>query len=236
MSCYFKSIEDKYNPLLSYKNPVIVKAHIKLDKRDIRFNVGCIKDIDFIVRKITKDISAKYKCLAFSTFNEINIVLNNPSDLVENGKLETHDVVSLFSQEIFMRYNELTFSKKRSFVSVNAFNVFEDKVKSYLYSRQSIGFNNYVSTLGAKMFSYNQLKNKSREEILDIIETISPSLVSLKKYIRDGYASSNGKEIELYKIKDLNSISELLVNCNETVPIINKETIISLQDDIVEDI
>lgn len=229
MSHYFKGIENKYNPLLSFKNPVVIKAHIKLDNRDIKLNVGTIKEVDFIVRKITKDISAKYKCFAFSTFNEINIVLNNPHDLVPHGKLETHNLVSLFSQEIFMRYNELSFSKKRNFVSVNAFNIFEEKLKSYIYSRQSIGFNNYVSLLGSKLFSYNQVKNKSREEILDIIETISPSLISVKKYIKEGYASSNGKEVDIYKITDFNKI-------NEPATFTEKQFIINLTDDIEEDI
>ena len=233
MSYYFKGIEDKYNPLLSFKNPVVIKAQIKLDNRDIRLNTGTIKEIDFVVRKITKDISLKYKCLAFSTFNEINIIINDPKQLVNNGKLETHNLVSLFSQEIFMRYNELSFNKRINFVSVNAFNVFEDKLKSYIYSRQSIGFNNYVSTLGSKLFSYNQVKNKSREEILDIVEKISPSLMPLKKYIKEGYASSNGSEVEIYKIKDFNNIDIVEDKIKYTTP--SQPTII-LDDELYDDI
>lgn len=229
MSCYFKSIEDKYNPLLSVQKPVVVKANIQLDKNDVKFNAGDIREIDFIVRKIAKDISVKYKCVVFSTFNEINIVLNNTLFLTKRGKLETHNVVSLFSQEIFMRYNELTFSRKKSFVSVNAFNIFEDKIKSYLYSRQSVGFNNYVSLLGTKLFPCSQVKNKNREEILDIIETINPNLGLLKKYIKEGYASSNGIEIELYKINDLNNIQEVETS-------INVESIIDSFNDVEEDI
>lgn len=230
MSCYFKNVEDRYNPLLSFKRPVVIKAQIKIDKQDVKLNIGNIKEIDFIIRKITKDLSVKYKCLAFSTFNEINIILDNPSIIMDKNKLETHDVVSLFSQEIFMRYNELTFSKKRSFVSVNAFNIFEDKIKSYLYSRQSVGFNNYVSILGSKLFSYNQVKSKSREDVLDIIETISPNLKFLRKHIKEGYASSNGKEIALYRINDLSSLNEIADINNNT------EQIIASYDSIEEDL
>lgn len=229
MSYYFKGIENKYNPLLSFKNPVVIKAYIQLDNRDIKLNAGAIKEIDFIVRKITKDISYKYKCFAFSIFNEINIVLNNPQDLALNGKLESHSLVSLFSQEIFMRYNELSFGKKINFVSVNVFNIFEEKIKPYIFNRQSIGFNNYVSMLGSKLFSYNQVKNKSREEILEIIEIINPSLLSLKKYIREGYASLNGKEIDIYEITNFKDIDKLVVATQE-------ELIINFKDDIEEDL
>ena len=229
MNCYFKKIENKYNPLLSFKRPVVIRAKIKIDAKDVRLNSGNINEIDFIVRKITRDISTEYKCLAFSTFNEINIVLNNPELLINSNKLESHDIVSLFSQEIFMRYNELTFSKKRNFVSVNAFNIFEDKIKSYLYSRQSSGFNNYVSLLGAKLFSPNQVKNKNREEILDIIESIRPSMKFLKKQIKEGYMIANGQEIELCK---LNSLNDIKVDSN----IKNDVHIVSLHEDIEEDL
>lgn len=229
MSNYFKNIEDKYNPLLSFKNPVIVKAQIKLDKDDVRINSRDIRDVDFTIRKIARDISIKYNCLTFSTFNEINIVLDNPEDLKKKGKLETHDVVSLFSQEIFMRYNDLSFSKKRNFVSVNAFNVFEDKIKSYLYSRQSVGFNNYVALLGSKLFSYNQTINKNREEILDILETIRPSLKSVRAYLKEGYTTSNGTELSLHDIGSINDLKN--INFED-----KQNSFISFSEDLEEDI
>ena len=229
MSRYFKNYEDKYNPFLSSKKPVVVKAKINIDKEDIRLNVGNVKEIDSIVRKIAKDLSRKYECIAFSSFNEIDLIIENPSKMLVKNKLETHNVVSLFSQEIFMRYNELNRSQKVNFVSVNTFNLFEDKVKSYLYNRQSVGFNNYVSTLSSKIFSYSQIKNKNKEELLSIIENISPSLKLIKKYIKDGFTSLNGIEIELHDIGNINKYNEYKVNATET-------QIIRISDDsIVEE-
>ena len=203
MSRYFKNYEDKYNPFLSSKKPIVVKARINIDKEDIRLNVGNVKEIDSIVRKITKDLSRKYECVAFSSFNEINLIIENYSKMLVNNKLESHNIVSLFSQEIFMRYNELNRNQKMNFVSVNVFNLFEDKVKSYLYNRQSVGFNNYVSILSSKIFSYSQVKNKNKEELLSIIENISPSLKLIKRYIRDGFASLNGIEIDLHDVGNI---------------------------------
>lgn len=229
MSRYFKNYEDKYNPFLSSKKPVVVKAKINIDKEDIRLNVGNVKEIDSIVRKIAKDLSRKYGCIAFSSFNEIDLIIENPSKMLVKNKLETHNVVSLFSQEIFMRYNELNRSQKVSFVSVNTFNLFEDKVKSYLYNRQSVGFNNYVSTLSSKIFSYSQIKNKNKEELLSIIENISPSLKLIKKYIKDGFTSLNGIEIELHDIGDINKYNEYKVNTTEA------QTIRISDDSVVEE-
>lgn len=229
MSRYFKNYEDKYNPFLSSKKPIVVKARINIDKEDIRLNVGNVKEIDSIVRKITKDLSRKYECVAFSSFNEINLIIENSSKMLVNNKLESHNVVSLFSQEIFMRYNELNRSQKMNFVSVNAFNLFEDKVKSYLYNRQSVGFNNYVSILSSKIFSYSQVKNKNKEELLSIIENISPSLKLIKRYIRDGFASLNGIEIDLH---DIGNIDKSKI---QTATSVEAQTITISTDSVIEE-
>lgn len=214
MSRYFKNYEDKYNPFLSIKKPIVVKAKVNINKNNIRFNVGNVKEVDSIVRKVTRDLSRKYNCLAFSSFNEINLIITNPSKIMlDNGKLETHNIVSLFSQEIFIRYNELNSNREVNFVSVNTFNIFEDKIKSYLYDRQSTGFNDYISFLASKLFSYSQLKNKKKEELLDIIESISPNLKLIKKYIKNGFTVLNGFEVE---VNDINNINSNNISIKET--------------------
>lgn len=213
MSRYFKNYEDKYNPFLSIKRPIVIKAKVNVNKNDVRFNVGNVKEIDSTVRKVTRDLSRKYNCLAFSSFNEINLIITNPSKIISNkGKLETHNVVSLFSQEIFMRYNELSRNRDVNFVSVNTFNIFEDKIKSYLYDRQTVGFNDYISFLASKLFSYSQLKNKKKEELLDIIESISPSLKLIKKYIKNGFTVLNGFEVEVNDINNIRDINNINSN------------------------
>lgn len=210
MSRYFKKYEDKYNPFLSVKKPIVIKAKVNVNKNDIRFNVGNVKEVDSTVRKVTRDLSRKYNCLAFSSFNEINLIITNPNKIMlDRNKLETHNVVSLFSQEIFMRYNELSNNRNIDFVTVNTFNIFEDKIKSYLYDRQVVGFNDYVSLLSSKLFSYSQLKNKKREELLDIIESISPSLKLIKKYIKDGFTVLDGFELEVSDIDDINNLNNI---------------------------
>lgn len=208
MSRYFKNYEDKYNPFLSSKKPIVVKAKVNIDKSDIRLKVSNIKEIDAIVRKVTRDLSRKYNCIGFSSFNEINLVIVDTKTLSNNNnKIDTQSIVSLFSQEIFIKYNELTRNRDTRFVSVNVFNIFEDRVKSYLYTRQSSGFNDYISLLSSKLFSASQIKNKKREELLDIIEDISPSLKLIKRYIKDGYTVLNGFESEVHNINDLNNLN-----------------------------
>ena len=232
MSRYFKNYEDKYNPFLSIKKPIVVKAKVNIDKKDVRFNVGNVKEIDSTSRKVARDLSRKYNCLAFSSFNEINLIITNPGKIIsDKNTLETHNVVSLFSQEIFMRYNEISRNRNINFVSVNTFNIFEDKIKSYLYDRQSSSFNNYISFLASKLFSYSQVKNKKREELLEIIESISPSLKHMKKYIKDGFTVLNGFELE---VNDINSINDIK-NINN-VDIIKKESMLnqsSLSSDFI---
>lgn len=207
MSRYFRNYEDKYNPLLSFKNPVVIKARVNIDKNDIKFNVGSITEIDSIVRKVASDLSNKYNCIAFSSFNEINLIIEDPSSLSNNNKLDTHQIVSLFSQEIFMLYNRFTHNQKTKFVSVNTFNIFKDRVNSYLYSRQSICFSNYVCLLSSKLFPKSQIINKSNEEMLAVLEDIKPSLKSIKNYIKSGFVSVNGIETNLLNINKLKSVN-----------------------------
>lgn len=111
-----------------------------------------------------------------------------------------------------MRYNELSRNRDVNFVSVNTFNIFEDKIKSYLYDRQTVGFNDYISFLASKLFSYSQLKNKKKEELLDIIESISPSLKLIKKYIKNGFTVLNGFEVEVNDINNIRDINNINSN------------------------
>lgn len=208
MSRYFKNYEDKYNPFLSSKKPIVVKAKVNIDKSDIRLKVGNIKEIDSNIRKVTRDLSSKYNCIGFSSFNEINLIITNPELISKSDKLDTQSVVSLFSQEIFMKYNELNRSRHVNLVSVNVFNIFEDRIKSYLYTRQANGFNDYVSLLSSKLFSPSQVKNRKREDLLSIIEEISPSLKLVKKYIRDGFTVLNGLESEVHNLDNIRNLKD----------------------------
>ena len=217
MSRYFKNYEDKYNPFLSSKKPIVVKAKVNIDKSDIRLKVGNIKEIDSNIRKVTRDLSSKYNCIGFSSFNEINLIITNPELISKSDKADfkfqiynrdTQSVVSLFSQEIFMKYNELNRSRHVNLVSVNVFNIFEDRIKSYLYTRQANGFNDYVSLLSSKLFSPSQVKNRKREDLLSIIEEISPSLKLVKKYIRDGFTVLNGLESEVHNLDNIRNLKD----------------------------
>jgi prophage DNA circulation protein len=101
-----------------------------------------------------------------------------------------------------MRYNTPHINHKVKFVSVNTFNIFEDKVKSYICNRQAVCFNNYVTTLASKLFTYSQIKNNSNDELLRILENIKPSLKSIKSYIRNGALNVNGRESNISNMHD----------------------------------
>lgn len=207
MSMQFKFIENKYNPLLSRKKPLIVKASIKVPKDELKLNISSIKDIDFISRKIAKDLSYEYNCVAFSSFNEISILIEDFTKIEEIvGKLESHSVVSLFSQEISNMYNQLSLNNQKTFVKVNTFNIHEEKIKNYFYDRQACAFNNYILLLSSKVFSITMVQNKKQDELLRIMEDMSPNLKSLRKYIKDGFTVKKGFEIEISDMeKDVNA-------------------------------
>lgn len=235
MGDYYKTHEDKYNPFLSLRKPVVVKVALDLNPSDFQLKTGSVEGINLAIAKIAKDISREYKCTAFAIFNEINIVIKNPQVLSNKNKLESQYVAGLFAQEVFMRYNNLICSTQPVFVSANVFNLYEDKIRSYLFNRQFKGFNNYVFALGSKLFSHNQLKNKKKEEILSIINEISPSLKSIEKSIKHGYTSLEGVEIELNDVGRI-AKNELKITTGKTYKLDNINNLTVIKDEIDEDI
>lgn len=100
-----------------------------------------------------------------------------------------------------------------------------------------MGFNNYVFTLGSKLFSQNQLKNKKREEILEIINSISPSLKSMEKTIKNGYTSLEGIEIELTDVERVTKKAILTKsNKNSSVVVDGFKSVTFINNELDEDI
>lgn len=194
MKDYFQVAQNKYNPLLSDLKPIVIRIFIDTKKSNVNFNDDNPYSISNALNVFTKKFSREYQCIGIINFNEVNFIFNN-ADILKNKfkKLETQSINSQFSQEIFYKLNtELNINGNLIYPKINVFNIFDNKIKSYVCHRQNQGFNNYLRYSISKYMKFSESYKKNKYEILEILNSIKPISKSKLEYIKNGFIYKEG--------------------------------------------
>lgn len=220
MKDYFQISQNKYNPLLSESKPIVIRVYIDTKKTSLNFDDDTINGISNLLNSFTKKFSREYNCIGIVNFNEINFIFNDSSILKKKFKqLETQLLNTTFSQEIFYALNnEFSIHNTVIYTKINIFNIFDNKIKSYINHRQSQGFNNYLRYCSYKYLKYSDVYKKNKLELLDILKSIKPFSQYKLNYIKNGQIYKQGYLIEFSELdneviikKDKGIITEIQI-------------------------
>lgn len=196
---YFKLVENKYINRLSISKPIV----IRLDGKDICGN----PDIDILdetnggfayaLINTGKFLSIKYKCIVYVTTDEINIVVENPEILKKlYKKLEAQKISTLVSQEVFIEFNK-HYNGDRVLFDARTFNLYENKINSYLLHRKSLGNNVFVNHFAKEELKFDERVKVPLKKIEDKLYKISYRFRNRTEYQTQGLSFKNGKPIEI---------------------------------------
>lgn len=216
MRDYFQISQNKYNPLLSELKPIVVRVCIDTKVPGVNFDDEMRGGFPDTLNSFAKKFSRENKCIALVNFNEINFIFNNSEQLKKRfSKLETQFLTSVFSQEIFYKLNnEFSANNNLIYIKVNVFNIFDNKVKSYISHRQSQGFNNYLRYCTARYLNFKDSYKKNSYELFEILKTLRPFSSYKINYIKNGMICREGfvidfadldKEVKSFELKNISS-------------------------------
>lgn len=199
MKDYFQISQNKYNPLLSESKPVVVRINIDTKTPGLNFDDEMIGGLSDSLNSFVKKFSREYKCVGLVNFNEINFIFSNAEVLKKKfNKLETQFLTSIFSQEIFYKLNnECNTSTNLIYVKVNVFNIFDNKIKSYICHRQSQGYNNYLRYCTSRYMSFKDSYRKNSQELFELLKSIRPFSSYKLHYIKNGFICKEGYAVDL---------------------------------------
>lgn len=204
MKDYFQTSQNKYNPLLSENKPIVVRVCINTKNSSINFDDETLGGFPDSLNMFAKKFSREYECIGLVNFNEINFIFKN-SDVLKKkfNKLETQNLTSLLSQEIFYKLNnEFRTTGSLIYIKVNVFNIFDNKIKSYISHRQSQGFNNYLRYCTTKYLRFKDSYRKNPYELFEIIQSIRPFSSYKLHYVKNGLICKEGLPIHFANLDD----------------------------------
>lgn len=226
MKDYFQISQNKYNPLLSESKPVVIRISIDTKVPGLNFDDEMIGGLPDSLNSFAKKFSREYKCVGLVNFNEVNFIFNNTDVLKKKfNKLETQSLTSVFSQEIFYKLNnECNVSGNLIYAKINVFNIFDNKIKSYISHRQSQGFNNYLRYCTSRYLKFKDSYKKNPCELFEILKSIRPFSSYKLHYVKNGFICKEGYIIDF-------------ANIDSDVKIENKnKNNVSLAVQIIEDV
>lgn len=212
MKDYFQISQNKYNPLLSESKPVVVRICVDTKTPGLNFDDMMAGGLPDSLNTFVKKFSREYKCVGLVNFNEINFIFNN-TDILKRKfkKLETQKLTSAFSQEIFYKLNvELNTSNVLIYTKVNVFNIFDNKIKSYISHRQSQGFNNYLRYCTSRYMNFKDSYRKSSYELFEMLQIKRPFSSYKTHYVKNGLICKEGIVVDIANLdKDINEMNNL---------------------------
>lgn len=229
MKDYFQVSQNKYNPLLSETKPIVIRVCIDTKIAGLNFDDETIGGLPDSLNSFAKKFSREYKCVGIVNFNEINFIFQDNNVLKQKfKKLETQSLTSMFSQEIFHKINsEINSSGNFIYAKINVFNIFDNKIKSYISHRQSQGFNNYLRYCTARYLRFKDSYRKSPYELFEILKSIKPFSSYKLHYVKNGLICKSGFVIDF---KDLDKDVDAKKNEKNTMPLISIDDNIELDD------
>lgn len=196
---YFKYIENKYANRLSVFNPVV----IRLDGKDV---CGSL-DIDILDESVggfayalietAKFLSKKFRSIVYVATDEINIIVEDPN-LLKNlyKKLEAQKISSLISQEVFIEFNK-HYKGDAVFFDARSFNLYKNKINSYLLHRISLSKNVFVNHFAKEALPHNERTNIPLEILVNKLSNVSYKFRNRSAYQTQGFAFLRGIPIEI---------------------------------------
>ena len=215
MKNYFQISQNKYNPLLSESKPVVIRVCIDTQTTNLNFDDIIRGGLSDSLSSFVKKFSREYKCIGLINFNEINFIFNDVNELKKRfKKLETQNIASVFSQEIFHKLNnQLYVTNDVIYTNVNVFNIFDNKIKSYIAHRQSQGFNNYLRYCTSRYLRFKDSYRKSSLELLEILQSKRQFSAYKINYVKNGMMYKEGFSVDISNIdrdiKEFNSSNTL---------------------------
>lgn len=226
MKDYFQVSQNKYNPLLSESKPVVVRVCIDTKNPGLNFDDIIKGGFSDSLSSFVKKFSREHKCVGIINFNEINFIFNNTDELKRRfKKLETQNIASVFSQEIFHKLNNQSYiADDIIYTKVNVFNIFDNKVKSYIAHRQSQGFNNYLRYCTLRYLKFKDSYRKSSYELLEILQSkkqFSPYKIN---YVKNGMMYKEGFLVDISNVdKDIKEFNKSnAINIDNSLNIVNE--------------
>lgn len=209
MRDYFQVSQNKYNPLLSETKPVVIRVCIDTKMPGLNFDDETVGGIPDGLNSFVKKFSREYKCVGLINFNEMNFIFSNTDILKQKfGRLETQSLTSMFSQEIFYKLNnEINSTGNLIYAKVNVFNIFDNKMKSYISHRQNQGFNNYLRYCTARYLRFKDSYKKSPYELFEILKSRKPFSIYKANYVKKGIIFKEGFVVDFADLdKDVKSL------------------------------
>ena len=225
MKNYFQVSQNKYNPLLSESKPVVIRVCIDTKNPSLNFDDIIKGGFSDSLSLFVKKFSREYKCIGIISFNEINFIFNDISQLKRKFKrLETQNITSVFSQEIFHKLNNQSYiANDTIYTKVNVFNIFDNKIKSYISHRQSQGFNNYLRYCTSRYLKFKDTYRKNSYELLEILQSKKQFSSYKINYIKNGMMYKEGFIVDISNVdKDIKSFNNVNVVNNKKLNIVNE--------------
>lgn len=199
MKSYFQNSQNKYNPLLSEYKPVVVRIVIDSKNEGLDFDDNVVGGVSDSLNSFAKKFSKEYGCIGVVNFNEINFIFEDVKVLKRKFKrLETQALTSFMSQDIFYRINnELNLLNKLIYIKVNTFNIFDNKLKTYIKHRQIQGFNSYLRYYSSRYFNFSEYYGKSMYELFEKIKSVKIFSDSRINYIKNGFIYKQGCVVDI---------------------------------------
>lgn len=221
MRDYFQISQNKYNPLLSESKPIVIRVCIDTKVPGLNFDDEMVGGLPDSLNSFAKKFSREYGCIGLVNFNEINFIFNNSEILKKKfNKLETQSLTSVFSQEIFYKLNnECNTYGNLIYAKINVFNIFDNKLKSYISHRQSQGYNNYLRYCTSRYLRFKDSYRKSPCELFELLKSIRPFSSYKLHYIKNGFICKEGYIIDFADL-DKDVKIEQKTNTNLSVQIV----------------
>lgn len=199
MKDYFQNSQNKYNPLLSESKPIVIRVCIDSKNPNLNFDDITKGGLSDSLSSFVKKFSREYKCIGLINFNEINFIFNNSNSLkTKFKKLETQSIASSLSQEIFYKLNNQCYtSNALIYTKVNVFNIFDNKVKSYINHKQTQGFNNYLRYCTSRYLKFKDSYRKSSNELFEILQSKRQFSSYKINYIKNGMMFKEGYDVNI---------------------------------------
>lgn len=208
---YFKLIENKYINRLSVSNPVVIRLDGKntCSNPDVDILDESVGGFAYALIETGKFLSKKYKCIVYVATDEINIVVEDPNILKNYyKKLEAQKISSLVSQEVLIEFSK-HFKGDTIFFDARSFNIYENKINSYLLHRQSLEQNVFINHFAKEALPFAERNNIPLKVLEDKLNKSCYKFRNRSSYQTYGSAFRRGTPIEILHegYKDISKIN-----------------------------
>lgn len=210
---YFKNIENKYKTRFSLKKPIVIRLDGKNVCKNPAINLldETKQHFSFSLNHTAKAMSRKFKAICFSSTDEINILILDPSFLLRHyNTIECQKLSSFVAQEVFSTFNNLYIGEK-IFFDARTFNIPENKAQSYISYRVGMAKNVYTNYYAKKLLSPRERVNVKLDVLDSTLNTLSEEYRNRSNHNTYGAIYYNGYEIQFSDLPSTQmSITELI--------------------------